>query len=340
MALVAKQDLSDFGFKQLTTSILTLSGTTNFRGTLKSKGIEIDASPSSSGVTAGALVLSLIGGKIKLAPSGASGSTSNTCFNTHRATTRVGIPSVTVSGACTVTNFLEGYFFPATPPSSSLSISSGGAVRQFGDGTTGNLAFTVIKNTYPFCGNICLDTDGNGSYDCAISAGAGATCSGTVPYTVCGICYIPSGYPSSTSQTYKVCATTTATPESTLATTTITWSNKRFWFKSSTSYSTGSDASIQAILNAGSVIGSELSTSKAKTFSPITFSNEFFYYAYPQTFGVPSFTVNALPNNAWGNSGTGTLFQINYTNTNGYTIPFYVAKSDQRLSASFNIVAS
>jgi len=353
MPLAAPQDLSNFGFKQLASSLLTLSGTTNFIGTLKSKGMEIDAAPSHSGYTTGGTgatvyVLTLLGNKIRLAPSvgGGGGGTGTNVFNTNRPTTRSGIPIVNAGVGGTVQCFLEKYFFPAVPPSSSMSIVLGSSSRQFGDQSCSGvlyngLGWNVVKNTNSFTGNIFIDTCGLGVgvYNCTIPS-VGGSQSGAVSYCICGLCAVPAGSgTTSTSQTFKICALTTAA-EVTQGTTSISWQNKRFWLKSTSSWTSSDAATIQALLNAGSVIGSELSSSIAKTFSPIAFSGEYFYYVYPKFLGTPTFTVNALPNNAWGNGGTGTLFTINYTNNNGYTIPYYVAKSDQALSTTFNIVVS
>ncbi|GAG53981.1 unnamed protein product, partial [marine sediment metagenome] len=45
-----RPDLDDRQFKQKSTSVLTLSGTTNYLGPLKSSGIEIDASTGGTSV--------------------------------------------------------------------------------------------------------------------------------------------------------------------------------------------------------------------------------------------------------------------------------------------------
>ena len=82
--------------------------------------------------------------------------------------------------------------------------------------------------------------------------------------------------------------------------------------------------------------GSELTTSKTKIFQPITFSGEYFYYAHPAHFGIPAYTVNGLPNNAWGNAPS-TLFSFTYTNIYGYAETYYLSSSDNLLNASFNI---
>jgi len=66
-----RPDLDDRQFKQISGSTLTMSGETNFVGTLKSKGIEIDASTGSSSIGD---VLTWDGSKITLSPSSGGGS--------------------------------------------------------------------------------------------------------------------------------------------------------------------------------------------------------------------------------------------------------------------------
>src|SRR5579859_2855824 len=136
MPFFTRPDLSDIEFRQLTGSTLSMSGTTNFSGTLKSKGTTIDA--SLTGATSGDVLTYIGGGKIKLT-SGAGSS----AFNSSRTTTRSGIPAVNVGGS-SVNQFLEGYFFPAVPPA---ALISGGATRYFGDNSTVSLSYTATRNT-------------------------------------------------------------------------------------------------------------------------------------------------------------------------------------------------
>jgi hypothetical protein len=70
MPFFTRPELIDEQFKQLAGTDLNLSGTTNFFGTLKSKGIEIDAS---TGGTFAGYVLTFDGSKIKLLPSTSGG---------------------------------------------------------------------------------------------------------------------------------------------------------------------------------------------------------------------------------------------------------------------------
>jgi len=325
--------LADNQFRQLTGDTLNLSGTTNFKGVLKSKDVEIDGglNNATGGTITSKYVLTLDGTKIRLRPNDGGGTT---VFNSNRNTTRSGVPSVFVGGN-TVTDFLEGYFFPAIPPASIISISSGGSDRQFGDGTIGSLSWTAVRNTNPIT-QIQLDTNGNGIYNLNVTVVNGNTQSGSVAYALTNSDYNPVSGTLTKSRTYSL-KTSTAT-ENAVSTASIMWRHKRYWFSNINPLTSADAITIQGILNSSA--SSELTTSKAKTFSPITFVNQYFYYAIPSFFGVPAFTVNGLPNNAWGNLGTGTLFTISFTNSNGYTETYYIAKSDQSMSNTFNIIST
>ena len=80
MSFFSRPNLDDIQFKQLTGTTLTLSGTTNFVGTLMSKGTEIDASTGYTGVTIGNVLTLDTDGIIKLKPASSSGS-STFCGN-------------------------------------------------------------------------------------------------------------------------------------------------------------------------------------------------------------------------------------------------------------------
>lgn len=331
MPFFSRPDLSDLQFKQLPESELTLSGTTYF---VKPGGIQVtDGSGNTvpiiaTGATSGH-VLTFLDGQIKLAPAGAS---TDILFNSCREVTRSGVPNINVSGG-TVNEFLERYFFPAVGPSSSLSIASGGASREFGDTSVGNLSYSGVRETNQIC-LIALNDDSLPGYDTfPVTTPIAGNCSGTQPYTYSFGCATPPTGTSQTSVSFCVCVEDT-TGCASVCSASITWRNKRFSFKSS------------SLLNASTIVNTmtgatsgELSTSIAKTLTQ-SFSNEFYYYAYPTSFGVPSFTVNGLPNNAWGNLATGTLFKFNFTNSQGYTNQYYAARSDSRITGSFNIAIS
>jgi len=334
MTFFTRPDFSDIMMKQLPDSSISLSGTTDFVGVLKSKGVEIDG--SITGATSGN-VLTYIDGKIKLAPSeagiGAIYQNANSVLNPFGDVTG----TFFVSGK-TFQETAAAMFYPSIPPDATISLQTGLNSRLFGDNTTGNLEWIATRNTNPIG---LIEVDGGTGYT-NITVIDGNTQTGSTTYIVDSGDTNPVTGTSSTNQSYSLRVTSTGgtVNEVTTSNTVVTWRNKRYWFNDSTAYTSGDTASISIILTGSS--SNEFATSLAKTFSPIAFSNEYFYYVYPKHFGVPSFTVNGLPNNAWGNSTASppTLFEITFINEFSYAETFYVARSDNKLNATFNIVAS
>ncbi len=332
MSFFARPELSDIQFKQLSGSTLTLSGQTRIATPSglsligASSFIPIDVTTGNTNYN----VLTYCDGLITLLPQ--SGGGSGVYSGASPTTCSVGgLPAGTAIAGCSISTILEEILVPAIPLTSSISVASGGASRQFGDCSIGNLCYCAIKNTNPI-NFICLSVDGSGAYACTIPAGAGNTCTGTVPYTYTFSCATPASGVTTTSVGFSICAKTTAA-EVTVSNTSIVWQNKKFYFGNSTLYNSNA---ITVVLSATT---GQLSTTKSLNITQ-ALNNQFFYYVYPKALGVPSFTVNGLPNNAWGNPSTGTLFTITFINTNGYSNQYYVARSDNRITGTFSIIVS
>lgn len=320
MSLITKPKLENRQFEQLSGSTLTLSGETDFVGVLKSKGVEIDADDSQA---SDGFALRYAGGKItldELPPADPN-------FNTNRPTTRSGIPVVNVGGD-TVTEFLEEYFFPSVPPTCNLTVTN--ASREMGDNAGSTLNWSVTRNTYAIS-EINLDTNGDGNYNQTVTP-TGNNQSGTATPTFTNAEYNPPIETTQTNITYRLMVKSSIDEQAT-NTAQITWRHKRYWFNNTTVYNVGSDAQLNTLMLNGN---SELATNKSKTFTNYTLNQQYFYYAYPKSFGLPTVNVNGLRNTAWEN----TLFEISFTNSNGYVEPYYVLRSDAQLNASFNIQIS
>lgn len=353
MTFFARPDLSDVQFRQCIGSQLTLSGQTRVASISglslvgDSSYIPIHATGNTDGYV---LTYDVTDQTIRLKESTISGTTLPFSAGTNAITRFANNTEYNVNvGASTVTTFLEDFFFPAVPPTSSLSVattyccgSTSASVREFGDESFGNLCWSVTCCTYPFtC--IAYDCDGDGTYDTTIYSGSGTgTTNGTVPYTYNSLCASPTGTGNtSTSETYclSACTCTGEVPITNPATASITWRNKRYDYKSSTLYTASSG--IDCFSCIGGLRNAVLTTSKTMTCT-ITFSNEYFYYAYPKVLGTPTFTINGLPNNAWGDSSIGTLFTVDgMNNCTGYSgTTYYVARSDSRITGDYIISVS
>ncbi len=328
MPVNARPNLENNFFKQLAGTTLTLSGQTKIQATSgltftdgSGNFIPIILSGGTSGDT-----LTYINSQMVLRPSGAG---AKPIFNGCRTTTRSGIPVVNTGGN-TVQQFLENYFFPSVFPSSSLSVATGDDIREYGNCSVGNLAWCVVKNTNNIS-TIDLSTDGTGLYNCSIVV-VGTTQSGVSSYTYPFVCATPATGVTNTTVTFNLSAQTIS-GETTTSLATINWSNKRFYFPNATYYNT---SAINPVLSGET---GELSTTKTLA-TTMVFNNQFFYYAYPKVLGVPSFMVNGLPNNAWGNPSYGTLFTSTFINLNGYSNEYYVARSDNKITGSYIITVS
>lgn len=338
MTFFSRPNLDNVQFRQDSGTTLDLSGLTkisNISGLTLSNGDGSDVLITASGASSSKVghVLGYDGSVIKLMPSSASGDT--VYLGTSPTTTRVGgLDANTDIYGCSITSILEDILVPSVSPSSSISLTDNSTKRQFGDtDTEGNICWNVTKQTNNIS-DISLSTDGTGAYNCVIlSNGSLSSSTGaTESYTFDTNCANPPMGTNSTSVMYSVCAVSVS-GESTTSNVNIKWMNKRFYFGDNTLYT---DDSIGSTLRNKQ---GNLSTSKSLNIN-VTLDNEFFYYSYPKSFGTPSFTVNGLQNNAWGNPSTGTLYEFVYSNSNGYSNNYYVARSDNRITGNFSIVVS
>jgi len=114
MPFFTRPDLDDREFKQLTGSTLTMSGTTNFVGTLKAKGIELDIS---TGGTSVGYVLTLQNSKIVLKPPTGGGSGETRYTGATPATISVGGLNVgTVLTGRSISSILQQMLVVYQPP--------------------------------------------------------------------------------------------------------------------------------------------------------------------------------------------------------------------------------
>ena len=337
MAFFSRPNLGDIQFEQTPNTTLSLSGLTSIKSitgfTLSSgngSDILVTVSGASTPSTNG-YVLTYENGSIELKPSSVSGTTST--FNTNRYVTRSGIPDVCVGGVCTINNFLEKYFFPAIGPTTTLSASNN--TREFGDSATGTLSYTINKNTNDLCA-AGVDTTGNAVLNCfPITTTITGSSSGSYSYSFPIACAGSVSGLTGTSINYELSATTVVN-ESSISTANVTWENKKYYFISDTLYSASDELTLQLIARGLTGTQAVLSQTKSANLT-LTFNNEFFYYMYPTIFGSPVFTINNIPNNAWGSSDISTLFVVTYINTYGYTNQYYVARSDNRITGTYII---
>lgn len=307
MGFFTRPNLTDNEFKQLTGATLTMSGTTNFIGTLKSKNTIIDA--SISGATSGDVLTYIGGGKIKL-----SSGSNTSLFNSNRTTTRSGIPAVNVGGT-NVTDFLEGYFFPAVSPAAALS---GGNTRYFGDNSIVTLNYTATRNTLPIF-SITLD-----GVPITITNG-GNTQSGVTGKTLTSL---------NTNQTF-VLSVKDSNNVTANASTSVVFSNKRYFYADNQNLIGQSSAAITTNVNLHDVGGqSEFAGSRVKSTFSVALSGQFFYYVIPASFGTPAFVINGLSNTDFSSQA------FSFTNPFGYVSNFVIYRTNNLLTGTFNFAVS
>ena len=100
-------------------------------------------------------------------------------------------------------------------------------------------------------------------------------------------------------------------------TATVTWSNRRYW---------GTFATLGALSSAQilALSYSEFSTTRVQTRNGIDGGGDYLVFAWPTSFGNPSFIANGLPVSAW----TKVNSNFTFTNTYGYTASYDVWMSD------------
>lgn len=279
----------------------------------------------------------------------ASIGTGNFAYNRTLPSTAVAVGGVptgsTFSGS--VQDVLDRIFYPYVSPSVSLSVSAPNP-REFGYSTLLNLNWSVTKN-----GNTSITTitvDGSGVVPTGNSqAGTKSNVPGT--YSVASI-------NSSVQQinTFYMSAGDGISTPSTSAT--LYWQNKRYWGRVNLSSignpnlttnpglaplvsTVTTDSVIRSLTGAGAngqLYGSELATSKTKTYDGIDGNGWYLIFAWPSSFAgstTPIFTVNNLPNTAFTNVRTNSPFVNQYGITVNYEV--WVSNTTYGAASAFTI---
>lgn len=226
--------------------------------------------------------------------------------------------------------------YPYIAPAPSLT---GGSTREYGASTALTLNWSVTKNTDPITAitvdSIPIIPTGNSQ---AGSQGA----VGSYPVSP-GI---------STSNVFSMTVTDGTTPVG--SSTTLTWMNRIYWGSLAVAGNPNlttnpgdaaivsaaiSSATLLALTGAGVGSGSDLSTSKSKTYTGIDGGGDFLIFAWPSGVSgalTPTFTVNGLPNTAFTQVKTAWAF----TNVFGFTTNYEVWVSNTIQNSPLLVVVS
>lgn len=229
----------------------------------------------------------------------ASQSASASSFYSNATQVPISVGGIAAGTSFSATYSMQQMFdlllYPYIAPSCSLS---GGGSREFGASIVVALSWSVVKNTNPITSII---VDGNPQLPTGNSQ-VGVAAANAVQN-------VNTTFNMSTSDG-------TSTPGSS---TTVTWLNKRYWGRHP-SFTLPNNAQILALDGAGVGTGNELDTSRVQTRNGIDGASQYLSFAWPTTFGNPSFVINGLPNTAWTKIGNA----IPFGNANGYTASYDV----------------
>ncbi len=219
-------------------------------------------------------------------------------FNGNRPILREGLTTTGETiGGTTVNEFLENYFFPALSPLASLNIL-GASILEFGDIQLSRiLNWSVTRRT-----NLITTIN------------------------VAGITQAPTGENQSGAQEITLTINQTnifsmLVSDGSLSDT----RSKSFYYRHG--YFWGAidhqanitDAEIMALTGASSGTGKALDTNRQKTFNGINGAGNYLVFAFPQSWGTPSFKVNGLANSAFTR-----VRNDNFINQNGHSEPYQV----------------
>jgi len=231
-------------------------------------------------------------------------------FDGNTPVLREGLPYTgEVIGGETVTEFLNNFFFPALSPLASLSIV-GESILEFGlSGLDLDrfLSWSVDRRTNPI-----------------------------VSITVAGVNITPTGEDQSGSQSVTLVANSTntfsllAVDDSGLqASKSVSFYFRHgYYWGAMSDVSSITDADIMALDGAEVGTGKVLDTNRQKTFNGINGAGGYLVFAFPQSWGTPSFKVNGLANSAF------TMVRSdNFINQYGYSEPYQVWVSNAAQNA-------
>ena len=234
----------------------------------------------------------------------ASASSYYTNLNPSVASNLVGIPAGSTFSAATMQEMWDKLLYPYVYPYAALS---GGDTREFGSSNAITLTWTATKNTKTLT-FITLKKNAGTIQNVVVT---GNTQTGTFATTAV----------TNTDTTFsiEVVDNNTPTPSTVTAYTYVYWSNAVYWGKTST-FALPSMTIIGTkpawADGAGIGVGKNIynSGSRAGSYNGINGAGQYLVFAWPSSYGTPTFTINGLPNTAWTKIGT----SISFTNMNSY----------------------
>lgn len=267
--------------------------------------------------------------------SASSSSTASVQYDRLTPSSYVGNVGGVVQGSTfsgTVQDVLDRIFYPYVAPGTSISVLN--TPREFGSPLSATLNWSVTKNSNSITSIV---VDGIPQIPTGNSQAGTVMSSGTHSINP------------SVSQTNTFSLSCSDGTNTSIASTQLVWMNRIYWGSvdlssignpnlttnpgsASLVSSLCTDSTLLNLTGAGVTPGSQLSTSKNKTYSNIDGAGEYLIFAWPSTVSgslTPNFTVNGLPNtaftrvrtssplvNQWGFSGTNYEVWVSNTQQN------------------------
>lgn len=238
----------------------------------------------------------------------ASASSYYTNLSPSVASNLSGIPAGSTFSGASMQEMWDKLLYPYVYPYASLS---GGDSREFGSPNTVTLSWTATKNTKTLT-FITLKKNSGTIQNVVVT---GNTQTGTFPTTAV----------TNTNTTFsiEVVDSNTPTPSTVYGYTYVYWYNAVYWGKTSTfalPSMTISGSQPSWADGAGIGSGKNLSGTKSGSYNGINGSGQYLVFAWPSSFGTPTFTINGLPNTAWTKIGSSISFSNMYSYTTTYDV--------------------
>lgn len=214
-----------------------------------------------------------------------------------------GIVAGSTFNSKTMQQMWDQLLYPYIGPSSTLSPN---ITKELGDNSSITLSYSVTKNSNPLTSVIISGSNG---YNFVVPGLPSST-------SVSG--NIGTNATPNTNTTFTVTGTDGTT--TTTSSITFAWLNAIYWGKTPT-FTVPSMTIVGTqpawADGAGVSSGKQLASSRAKSYNGINGAGQYLVFAWPSTFGTPTFTINGLLNTAFTKIGSG----ISHTNMYGYTNP-------------------
>jgi hypothetical protein len=238
-----------------------------------------------------------------------SASASTTYTNANPTPLKVGgIPAGSTFSNKTMTEMWNALLYPYIAPSATLT---GGNTREFGASNSVTLSWSATKGSNDVTSIIlCVGRPDEQPISLTTINSTGNQ-SGTKSTTATQ---------NSNTTFFMTVSDVTSTPS---ASTTVSWSSAVYWGKTPTFGLPSMTIVVSQpawATGAGVGTGKNLSTSRAANYSGIDGAGQYLVFAWPSTYGEPSFTINGLPNTAFTKIG----ISVPHTNMHGYPTDYDV----------------